>query len=252
MPSFQGECMKERSVCRVSKREFDRFLRSLHKVIFAVPDLHGCFMAAEKMVHLLEQYNLPAVFLGDYVDRGESSIRTIQSLCKAQGRNPNWIFLAGNHEAMLLESIAANKDLYSQFNCAFQEYSANGGISGEHLLFLNQLSLYYESRALLFMHAGISSEVARPVAEHDPNELLWSYEVSPLWTGKKIVRGHRLVPKPVETGNHISLETGVWIEDGVLSVGVLSDSIGVERALVGWIEVSRDGRASTYYLVTTG
>lgn len=55
----------------------------MEKVI-AFGDIHGCYKAADKAVKLAEDLNLIAIFLGDYVDRGPSAVKTLQILIKAK------------------------------------------------------------------------------------------------------------------------------------------------------------------------
>ena len=76
-----------------------------NKRIIAFGDIHGCFKAATSAVQLANKEKALAVFLGDYVDRGPDSIKTLEVLIEAKKQNPEWIFLRGNHDQMLLDLI---------------------------------------------------------------------------------------------------------------------------------------------------
>ncbi len=68
-------------------------------------DIHGYYKAAAKAVELTKTENAKGVFLGDYVGRGPDSIKTLEVLIEAKKQNPDWIFLRGNHDQMLLDLI---------------------------------------------------------------------------------------------------------------------------------------------------
>ena len=76
--------------------------------IFAIGDIHGCF---DKLTVLLKKLNVTdkdlCIFLGDYIDRGNNVAKTLEWLME-QSTNENFIFLAGNHELMLIDSFKHN------------------------------------------------------------------------------------------------------------------------------------------------
>lgn len=73
--------------------------------IIAFGDIHGCFQAAKAAISLSEYLGVKPVFLGDYIDRGPSGMKTIQAFVEAKADHPDWIFLRGNHDQMLLDLI---------------------------------------------------------------------------------------------------------------------------------------------------
>src|SRR5262249_42153474 len=79
--------------------------------IYAFGDIHGRSDLLEKMLAKLDldlEQNPTIrpieVFLGDYVDRGYDSARTLDLLID-RGRRRETIFLKGNHEAYFLEVL---------------------------------------------------------------------------------------------------------------------------------------------------
>lgn len=212
------------------------------ELIMAVPDLHGHWQAAQSAIRVIE--SLPgtqAIFLGDYIDRGPSPFRTIEILIGAMSKNPGWKFLMGNHEFELLRSLELGFDTMGEQSSSFGEYHASGGIPNPHLAFLESLIGYHETTHLIFVHGGLLAS-AEPLEKRSLFELTWTYDISPEWDGKKIVRGHRLTPCPREWSTHIDLESGVWLEDGCLTIGVLrAHPAPGEATLLGWVEISADG-----------
>lgn len=55
-------------------------------------DIHSCYEAANTAVKLAEDLEVQAVFLGDYVDRGPSCVKTLQTLISAKKNIPNGYF----------------------------------------------------------------------------------------------------------------------------------------------------------------
>lgn len=73
-------------------------IKKAKKVIF-VGDTHGDLEASQKVIkdYLKEENKI--VFLGDYVDRGPSSIQNLNFLLETKAKNPQQIYLLqGNHE----------------------------------------------------------------------------------------------------------------------------------------------------------
>jgi len=113
------------------------------KAIF-VGDTHGDLDAAQKVTEkYLNEENI-VVFLGDYVDRGDDSLRNILHLLTLKIQYPrNLILLMGNHEGFLvkefypanfwLELSLEKRDLFHRtlVHLPFAVYSPNG-ILGLH------------------------------------------------------------------------------------------------------------------------
>src|SRR3982751_2458269 len=79
--------------------------------IYAMSDIHGCADKLEQMFAVIDRdlANVGSrraihVFLGDYIDRGPDSKRTIDLLIN-RGLSHESVFLKGNHEAFLLSLL---------------------------------------------------------------------------------------------------------------------------------------------------
>lgn len=74
--------------------------------LVVVGDLHGDFQSLKQIIHnigfenFLSNANNKIIFLGDYVDRGSSSIEVLQYVCDLKYRYPDSVVLMrGNHES---------------------------------------------------------------------------------------------------------------------------------------------------------
>lgn len=89
---------------------------------YACSDLHGCYSLYEQMIKDLKPEDV-VYFLGDAGDRGPESYKTICAILD----NPQFIYLKGNHEDMLIECMEAYlKEDYSK-RYAFDLLEGNGG-----------------------------------------------------------------------------------------------------------------------------
>src|SRR3954451_869258 len=79
--------------------------------IYAISDIHGCADLLQQMFAVIDRdlttigsRRAIHVSLGDYIDRGPDSNRTIELLIERSRRHES-IFLKGNHEAFLLDVL---------------------------------------------------------------------------------------------------------------------------------------------------
>ena len=80
-------------------------LPSQGKVVF-VGDTHGDLDASQQVIHRYFKKPYRIVFLGDYVDRGNSSEENIEYLLKIKLEHPEEIFLlSGNHEGFMVKQF---------------------------------------------------------------------------------------------------------------------------------------------------
>jgi len=79
--------------------------------IYAISDIHGCADLLQQMFTVIDRdlttigsMRAIHVFLGDYIDRGPDSCRTIDLLIE-RGLKHESVFLKGNHEAFLFDVL---------------------------------------------------------------------------------------------------------------------------------------------------
>lgn len=177
-----------------------------YQKIWTVGDCHGCF---DKLMSLWAKLNVKdnnlCIFLGDYIDRGDKIGETLTWIIE-QSKKKNFVFIAGNHELMMLDAFHKDRALMEQIlsgektqltNRDAEEYKAatlwicNGGyktinalirlqrknkfIVDEFLGFIEELSLSHtieiDGRKYCFVHAGIRPGIE--LEEQAAIDLLW-------------------------------------------------------------------------------
>lgn len=191
-----------------------------NNLIIAFGDIHGCYPAAAKAVEICEEKTAQAIFLGDYVDRGPSAVKTLKVLIEAKKKHPDWIFLKGNHEQMLLdlilqratptdigEPIIGGDFLYWQAAKSLQEWKALDMEGRQEIYdFLNETRLFYETADFIFCHA-VLRDTGESLEKKSRDELIWNYEYSPFWEGKRFIHAHYPEEKVRKKGMGISINT---------------------------------------------
>ncbi len=199
-------------------------------MIYAIGDIHGCLKQLKELIGQLPlKSEDELVFLGDYIDRGPDSKGVLDFVCENQ--KPNWHFLKGNHEQMILEwlgtpnSLAAANWLLNGGHQTLQSYVPKEKLDevrgeGAHILlqsyiphthveFLNALPLTYETQDAFFCHAGVNLD--NPLNAQAADDLLWirrKFIQDPRPTPKLIVHGHTPVETVDTTRDRINLDTG--------------------------------------------
>jgi len=190
----------------------------------AIGDIHGCYKSMEAILEKLKPYDdRQLVFVGDYIDRGPDSKKVIERLI-ALGKEVDAVFLRGNHEQMMLDAIyKGNFNLWMMNGGRSTLRSYNMGMHSldfpeEHLEFLNNTKLYYETEDYFFVHAGLSP--AKTIEEslgdeQEMKEFLWershlnAYETP--WE-KTVVFGHTPRPNPLKKEHMLGIDTGCVYE----------------------------------------
>ena len=199
-------------------------------MIYAVGDIHGCLKALKDLLGQLPvKDGDEVVFLGDYIDRGPDSKGVLDYLLA--NSKPNWHFLRGNHEQMLLEwlgtpnPLAAANWLLNGGHQTLQSYVPKEKLDevrgeGAHILlqsyiphthveFLNALPLTLDRPEAFFVHAGVNLD--KPLDAQDQDDLLWirrKFIQDPRPTPKLIVHGHTPIQEVDTTRDRINLDTG--------------------------------------------
>jgi len=173
--------------------------------LFAISDIHGCFDTfyelVTKRIGLTRSDRL--ILLGDYIDRGDKSREVIDFITDLVSTGYDVVPLAGNHEAMLLDSF---RD-YSMLPLWFM----NSGettldsfriddickIDSRYIEFFTSLSYYHTWKDFVFVHAGFNDNAIDPFG--DINGMIWECHTGyehPELRNRTIIHGHR--PKTVD------------------------------------------------------
>ena len=138
------------------------------------------------------------ICLGDLIDRGPDSRKVVELFMKLKkDHGPRVILLKGNHEDMCV--IANTGGLIGGADAKSLWHVNNGDVTlacwdenipHDVIQFMEALPLYHEDKDFIFVHAGI--DPARPLADTDPYEFLWSRNALPHMSGKIVVAGHTI------------------------------------------------------------
>ena len=222
---------------------------------YAVGDIHGRLDLLDMLLAKIEadMAARPAervfiIFLGDLIDRGPDSAGVVERLRTYRPAAARTIFLAGNHEEVLLRMLAGEtKILPSWLKFGGAECARSYGLDPDALVMIDEeaaLQLlqakvprahreFLESFAdtfrfgdYLFVHAGIRPGIG--IEEQDRHDLRWIRE--PFLSDAKehgvvVVHGHTIVSRVEERPNRIAIDTGAY-HSGVLTAVVIE---GAER-----------------------
>lgn len=222
--------------------------------IYAISDIHGCAEQLQQMFTVIDRdlttigaKRAIHVFLGDYIDRGPESRRTIELLIE-RGRRHESVFLKGNHEAFLLNVLQdpsllpdwkqygglqtlASYGLRPPLNPnvdeqeeLIREFAAT--IPAHQMHFFAGLRLRFVCGDFFFAHAGVRPGV--PLAKQQEEDLLWirdEFLASKQNFGKYIVHGHTPVREPDIRPNRANIDTGAYATGNLTLLVIQGDRL---------------------------
>jgi serine/threonine protein phosphatase 1 len=222
--------------------------------IYAISDIHGCADLLQQMFTVIDRdlstigsMRAIHVFLGDYIDRGPESCRTIDLLIE-RGRKHESVFLKGNHEAFLFDVLKDPSQLqnWKQYG-GLQTLTSYGlrpslnpdsaeqselikqlavTIPPHQRRFFNSLRLRFVCGDFFFVHAGVKPGVA--LAKQQEHDLLWIREeflASDERFGKYIVHGHTPVREPEIRFNRANIDTGAYATGNLTLLTIQGESL---------------------------
>lgn len=228
---------------------------------YVVGDIHGRVDLLRRLHDMVAADSLTSpvtrnvlVYLGDYVDRGDSSRQVIEFLMQQELQGFEIVHLIGNHEEMMLTflddpSIGPNwigngggetllsYGIHNPGHRAVLEPGTLETLSQalaaelpkEHVNFLHGLATSHVEGDYMFVHAGIMPGVSLDLQTRA--DLLWirdEFLSSHADHGKCIVHGHTITREVAFRGNRIGIDTGAFYT-GVLTCLVLQ---GQDRKLM--------------------
>jgi len=201
-------------------------------------DIHGHLLAAETAISLAQELRVPAVFLGDYVDRGPDSLGVLEVMMRASRNHPEWVFLLGNHDLMLMQVIEGVRHPAGYDERTFFETLPT--IPPEFYLpiltWLRERPVFYRRDACLFVHGGFTTSSV-PIDSLSCEELVWTYGLPEDWQGETVVRGHAVVDHPELRERDININTRCGF--GGYLTGLLIDSTTAQPLRI-W-KISEEG-----------
>jgi hypothetical protein len=193
------------------------------KSVWVIGDVHGYFDTASD---LIKKINLKdgdfAVSLGDLVDRGPNSARTIR-LFRA---GKSLFFLLGNHEFMMLRALETNRNKSWNSWLKFGgvetlqsfgvERGSHEGLADEWVEYLKKIPTEIVLDKFRLVHAGFDS--GRDLENQRDHERLWSREIfyskSPIDEERQVIVGHTPVQQIEGNGEHVPWMSELKLRDG--------------------------------------
>ncbi len=229
------------SLLNRSNNQGDEFCIPVGERVYAIGDIHGRVDLLDRLLvgiradlKSFSGVRVRLVFLGDYIDRGPNSRKTIDRLLELRERYPDSRFLLGNHEEAMLNFLDDPKSGNAWLDFGGVETLNSYGVGTptprssiaalekardeleeavpeEHLDFLDELELSTSIGDYFFAHAGVRPGVA--LEEQDRSDLLWIREefLGSDWApGKIVVHGHTPDEKPLLGRWRIGIDTGAY------------------------------------------
>lgn len=219
---------------------------------YAIADLHGRYDLLLEAVNKIYEHagkdDYKIITLGDYIDRGPQSREIIEHL---MGRTGDTICLKGNHEAMMVETIRTPLDpdwwVGNGGHTTLRSYGSEIKVSPfygvplvgydphvvpqEHVDWIDNLPLFYETEKQVFVHAGIPDNNL-PLEKQNKEKMMWMlYNPTDMggYQGKHVVHGHHQFAdgphewKGSKRGGRTDLDVFAW-NTGRLVIGVFDDT----------------------------
>ncbi|SFG20061.1 serine/threonine protein phosphatase 1 [Novosphingobium sp. CF614] len=208
--------------------------------VYAVGDIHGRTDLLQRMLVAIGKHSaelgpperLHIVIIGDVIDRGRDSRGSLEALDEARNRMPELVILLGNHEEMLLRTLAGDEGTLRGWMRVggvetVQSFGLEPFVEGEDAVpwvaalrravpkawvdWIATWPLTARSGDYLFAHAGVRPGVAlkRQARQH----FLWGHEAFLEDTrdhGAVIVHGHTIFPEVDIRANRIGIDTGAY------------------------------------------
>lgn len=183
--------------------------------LYIIPDIHGSYNMLQQICNRILPLRKTGgvqdkiIFLGDYIDRHQDSHLVIDKLIELKKEyKEQIIFLIGNHELLLLETLGIAEKYYGELNPtanAQHMWIMNGGfqtligyldrnnigdigspldlpayriknfLPKEHLDFFTSLELYHENENFIFVHGGF--DLQKPIKENTVDILTWDRKI---------------------------------------------------------------------------
>ena len=223
---------------------------------FVVGDIHG---KAQMLEEIMTEWDGKAqlVFLGDLIDRGENSKRSIE-IVKDYVDHHGAVCLSGNHEYMFLAWLDNPEERYDHYRRNGGDTTINSllgrpldapvdGVADaqaiestvpELVAFIRSLPFDYETETYYFVHAGVdlSLENWRETSDYQKVWIRKPFHEAENHTGKWIVFGHTpvygLLNEPVGTENLWISDQKMGVDGGAVYGGVLHGLLLDDQGIV--------------------
>lgn len=229
-----------------------------NEIVYVVGDIHGSIDKLEKLLTQIDEDSSRnggaesrVVFVGDYIDRGESSADVLRFMAHVTTTYPGKLVgLIGNHERMLLDflsdptgsakrwirhgglqtlaSFGVGAGLTTDSRNAGDLLDAAGDLMeamGQELVdWMNDLPLSWSSGTLWVVHAG--ADPRKAMTAQSPSTLMWGTEAflkQDRKDGQWVAFGHQPFETPFAEAGRIAVDTGA-VYGGALTAARIDPS----------------------------
>lgn len=187
-------------------------------MIYAMSDIHGCIEELQKQMEQVDlSINNRIVFLGDYIDYGDSSYQVLQYIWDLQKKygDKKVIVLKGNHEQMFLEWIDDYRNISSD---GVEDYMIfNDWLRTDFEYGANTISTFLSSQQMEFLNQISRTCSLETISREAVQMILSSHE--------NIIRWIKNMPSYYEAENQIFVHAGVDEDAGEYWMWGTSDNI---------------------------
>lgn len=207
-----------------------------------IGDVHGHYDTLMALLDLVApDADDKVYFLGDLIDRGPKSAEIIEFV-----RRSNHQSLMGNHEMMMLDSIAVDGSVHEDTFVAWYHsggantlQSYNHRIPYEHLQWLRERPTHLDLGDIWLVHAGISPHM--PIHKQGADQFCWVRNefhsiTQPFFSNKLIIVGHTI------TFTFPGVQPGQLVQ----GQGWLDIDTGVYHTKSGWLTAFDIDRREVY------
>ena len=217
---------------------------------YAVGDIHGRLDLLDDLLGRIDADDAsrgPAettiIFLGDLVDRGPDSAGVVERLRSLAESGRRVRFLTGNHEEILLESLAGDlkalkllcrvggRETALSYGMSENDYDRLGfeelaealdrSVPAAHRRFLESFEDMITLGDYLFVHAGVRPD--QPLDGQRTADLRWIRDTfldHRRRLAKRVVHGHTIAPEVEFRPHRIGIDTGAYQSGRLTALGL--------------------------------
>lgn len=189
-----------------------------------IGDVHGCIHTLKALVRShWQSQSEELVFVGDLINKGKHSVRTVRYVRKLQKKFPGAVtVLLGNHEHALVKAF--ENDRKSPKLKRFKRGLRQRNMSPRKVMkWMSKLPLKWENDHVLVTHAGICHNVKQPFSAGNPFGVVHNRSQTKN-IGKLQVFGHILQENGqalyLEDANAWCIDSGAWLGLGLSAIRI--------------------------------
>jgi serine/threonine protein phosphatase 1 len=207
--------------------------------VIGIGDIHGNHDALCRLLDIIQpnfDFDI-LVFLGDYIDRGKSSKKTIEFVSDLYDKHPhNVVLLFGNHELMahaaLQSQIGSKEDRMWKNNGGtetIKNYHDLNAAKESFEVFLSKLRYFWQFDKNIFVHAGFPRNGRIPdvhnLSEDDIDCMFWRRCLDRYDGDNSFIVGHTPHRCVTKHDNIIVVDTGAYKTEILSGYDVVNNTV---------------------------